>query len=189
VTSRTGALLCLLLSACDDSGGSSTDAGSMPLDGSGGGSSDARLVDAPGGSSLASTLTASCATLQGRAIVNENGNLGIAFTEDDSPYTFLGSVQFELPSGYTGAVPDPENWDGSSPRRVIAASSPSYETFGNHCWTSGQPTGGSIDILDYRPAQGIVKAVFSGYQLRSCTGSSVCTISGMVETTGEGVFD
>lgn len=189
MTLRTCALLAVALLGCDDSGGSGTDAGPQPIDGSGSGSSDARLVDAPNGSSLASTLTASCATLQGRAIVNENGNLGVAFTEGDSPYTFLGSIQFELPTGYTGSVPDPENWDGSSPRRVIAASSPTYETFGNHCWTSGAPSGGSITILDYRPTQGIVKAMFTGYQLRSCVGSSVCMISGMIETTGEGVFD
>ncbi len=49
-----------------------------------------------------STLTSPCATLQGRAIVNYNDNLGIMFTEHDSPYTFLGSVQFQLPDGFTG---------------------------------------------------------------------------------------
>ena len=96
MTLRICALLAVAVLGCDDSGGSGSDAGLPQIDGSGSGSTDARLVDAPNGNALASTLTASCATLQGRAIVNENGNLGIAFTEGDSPYTFLGSVQFEL---------------------------------------------------------------------------------------------
>ena len=38
-----------------------------------------------GASKLISTLSSSCATLQGRAIVNYNDNLGIAFPESDSP--------------------------------------------------------------------------------------------------------
>jgi len=183
--------LLLLLAACDSSGGSGgTDASVASGDGHVT-TSDGGSTDGSNGSQLHSTLTTTCtATLQGRAVVNENGNLGIAFTESDSPYTFTGSVQFDLPDGYTGAVPDPEMWDGQGPRRIVAMTTKSYELHGNHCWLSnGSPTGGSISITAYHPLQGIVKATFNGLQLRSCTGSSVCTVNGSIETTGEGVFD
>lgn len=184
----------VLLAACDsggtsdpgvDGGGSGSDAGSnQPLDGGG--------MHGDGGASnrINSTLTSSCATLQGRAIVNFNGNLGIAFTEDDSPYTFLGSVQFELPDGFTGAIPNPEAWNGSGPRKVVAMTTPSYELHGNHCWVNGgSPSGGSVTVSQYDPDHGIVKATFASLPLRSCTGASVCTVSGTIETTGEGVFE
>jgi hypothetical protein len=183
------ALLLLALAACDraDVGGG-TDARATMGDGHAA-TSDGKLADGHNGNALMSTLTSSCGTLQGRALVNYNGNLGIAFTIADSPYTFLGSVSFELPDGFTGSVPDPEHWDGMSDREVVAVSSPSYETFGNHCWFSGQPSGGSVVVTDFRPNQGIVKATFNGLQLKSCVGSSTCTVSGSIETTGSGVFD
>jgi len=182
--------LALLLAGCgtSDSGGADAGTDGRGAMGDGGGSN---LIDAPAGSNrIASTLTSSCATLQGRAIVNHNGNLGIAFTEDASPYTFLGSVQFELPAGFTGAIPNPESWDGSSPRKVVAMTTPSYQLHGNHCWLNGAlPSGGSVVITEYRPTDGVVKATFTALPLRSCTGASVCTISGSIETTGEGVFE
>jgi hypothetical protein len=186
---RTLALI--LVAACDSSGGTGgLDASVTTGDGQVT-TGDGGPTDGSSGNELHSTLTTTCtATLQGRAIVNENGNLGIAFTEDDSPYTFLGSVQFELPDGYTGTVPDPEMWDGSSPRRVVAMTTKSYELHGNHCWFNGAlPSGGSISIATYHPLQGIVKATFNALQLRSCTGAAVCTVSGTIETTGEGVFE
>lgn len=183
-----GPVAVLVIAACGTSDPSGADAGTDGrATGDGGGSNS---IDAPGGNPLASTLTSSCATLQGRAIVNENGNLGIAFTEDSSPYTFLGSVQFELPSGFTGTVPNPEAWDGTSPRKVVAMTTPSYEIHGNHCWFNNtMPSGGSVVITEYRPADGVVKATFTALPLRSCTGASICTISGSIETTGEGVFE
>jgi len=167
----------------------SSDAGDGPMGGPDASTDSGQGGGGDGGMQIASTLTSACATLQGRAIVNFNGNLGISFTEADSPYTFLGSVQFELPDGYTGAVPVPENWDGSSPRRVVAMSTPSFELHGNHCWMNAQPPAGTLVIETYRPADGIVKATFSAFPLRSCTGASVCTITGTIETTGEGVFE
>ncbi len=179
-----------LLAACGTSDSTGTDAGTT--DGRNGGPDARGSVDAPGASNrINSTLTSSCATLQGRAIVNFNGNLGISFTEDDAPYTFLGSVQFELPAGFTGAVPNPEAWNGSGPRKVVAMTTPSYQLHGNHCWLNGAtPTAaGSVVITEYRPNDGVVKATFTALQLRSCTGSSVCTVSGSIETTAEGVFD
>lgn len=140
------------------------------------------------GSGLKSTLTASCATLQGRAIVNDNGNLGIAFTDDVS--TFIGSLQFQLPDGFAGPIPDPESWDGQSDRKVVAVTSPSYELHGNHCWPTGDaPTGGSVVIETWKPDRGIVKATFTALALHSCTGGEVCTVDGTLETTGTGVFD
>ena len=141
--------------------------------------------------SLNSTLTSDCgATLQGRAIVNFNGNLGISFTEDSGAFTFLGSIQFELPSGFTGSVNNPEGWDGQSERHVIAASNTSFTTHGNHCWFDTSPSNpGSVTISDYRPNEGIVKATFNGLQLKSCIGATMCTINGSIETTGQGVFD
>jgi hypothetical protein len=179
-----------LLAACGTSDSTGTDAGTT--DGSNGGGDARGSVDAPRASNrINSTLTSSCATLQGRAIVNFNGNLGISFTEDDSPYTFLGSVQFELPAGFTGAIPNPEAWNGSAPRKVVAMTTPSYQLHGNHCWLNGAtPTAaGSVVITEFRPNDGVVKATFNALQLRSCTGSSVCTVSGSIETTAEGVFD
>lgn len=169
----------------DDDGNTLPDGGN----GSGSGSGSGQGSGSGSNSGLHSTLTSSCATLQGRALVNENGNLGIAFTESDSPYTFLGSIQFELPDGFTGAIPNPEMWDGSSPRHVVAMTTPSYELHGNHCWMSGSPSGGSVTVTKFAPAQGIVKATFTALPLHSCTGASICTVSGSIETTGEGVFD
>lgn len=180
----------ILVAACDSSGGTDLDASVTSGDGQVA-AGDGGPTDGANGNQLHSTLTTTCtATLQGRAIVNENGNLGIAFTEADSPYTFLGSVQFELPDGYTGAVPDPEMWDGTSPRRVVAMTTKTYDLHGNHCWFNATaPSGGSISIAAYHPLQGIVKATFNALQLRSCTGSEVCAVSGSIETTGEGVFE
>jgi hypothetical protein len=133
---------------------------------------------------VTSTLTSSCATLQGRALVNYNGNFGIAFTEADTPYTFLGSVQFELPDGFTGAVPDPEAWDGMSDRHVVAMTTAAYELHGNHCWSNTQPPAGSLIIQTFEPSAGIVKATFTAFALHSCTGSTICTVTGTIETKG-----
>ncbi|MBA3456214.1 MAG: hypothetical protein H0T42_24150 [Deltaproteobacteria bacterium] len=185
--------LVVLLAACGTSDSTGTDGGTTTD--SNGPMSDARgsgSIDAPGPSNrVSSTLTSSCGTLQGRAIVNFNGNFGIAFTEDDSPYTFLGSVQFELPDGYTGTIPNPEAWNGSSARRVVATTSTSYQLHGNHCWFNGAvpSAAGSVVITEFRPNDGVVKATFNALQLRSCTASAVCTVSGSIETTAEGVFD
>ncbi|MFN0249838.1 MAG: hypothetical protein ACKV2T_23345 [Kofleriaceae bacterium] len=183
----------VVLAACDSSGGTDpgTDAGSNGGDAGSNQNTDGGMSgDAGSSNRIDSTLTSTCgATLQGRAIVNFNGNLGVAFTEDDSPYTFLGSVQFELPDGYTGAIPNPEAWNGSDPRKVVAMTTPSYQLHGNHCWTSGAPSGGSVSITEYRPNDGVVKATFASLPLRSCTGAAVCMVSGTIETTGEGVFD
>ncbi len=181
----------IFVAACDSSGGTGDVDASVPPGDGHTASGDGGPTDGTTSNQLHSTLTTTCAaTLQGRAIVNENGNLGIAFTEHDSPYTFLGSVQFELPDGYTGAVPDPEMWDGSSARRVVAMTTKSYDLHGNHCWFNGAtPSGGSISITSYHPLQGIVKATFNALQLRSCAGAEVCTVSGSIETTGEGVFE
>ena len=189
------ALALALLVACDSSGtsdpgtdgGGASDAGNHNTDG---GAMDGGGNHTDGGASnrIHSTLTSACATLQGRAIVNFNGNLGIAFTEDDSPFTFLGSVQFELPDGFTGAIPNPEVYDPNQ-RKIVAMTTPSYELHGNHCWMSATPSGGSVTVTEYHPNNGVVKATFASLPLRSCTGSSVCTLSGTIETTGEGVFD
>ncbi len=148
-------------------------------------------VDAGGGASqLASTLSSDCATLQGRAVVNVNGNLGISFTEPESPFTFLGSIQFEVPSNFTGAIPNPEAWDGNGPRQIVAVTSSAFSLHGNHCWFDDSPSApGSVVIDDYRPSEGIVKAEFSSLVLRSCSGVATCTINGSIETTGQGVFE
>ncbi len=183
-----------LLAACDsggtsdpgvDGGGGGSDAGSNQNTDGGG------MNNTDGGSSnrIHSTLTSNCgATLQGRAIVNFNGNLGIAFTEDDSPYTFLGSVQFELPDGFVGAIPNPEVYNPDQ-RKIVAMTTPSYELHGNHCWMNTSPAGGSVTVTEYHPNDGVVKATFASLPLRSCTGSSICVLTGTIETTGEGVFD
>ena len=193
----TGPLLLLLCAACSggdmsrdmgaDSGTAGTgdgglQSGSDAMAGSG--------TDAGEQTGLHSTLVSDCGTLQGRAIVNFNDNLGITFTEDESPYTFLASVQFELTSGYTGAIPNPENWDGNGAREIVAMTTAAFDTHGNHCWLRAQPAAaGSVVISEYRPSQGIVRAEFQALTLRSCVGDSVCTISGELATTGEGVFE
>jgi hypothetical protein len=179
---RTWWLSIVLIACGEPSSSKGVDAGDGP-------GRDAASNPDGGSNAIDSSLTSGCATLQGRAVVNHNGNLGIAFTESDSPFTFVGSVQFELPDGFTGAVPNPENWDGSSARRVVAMTTPGFELHGNHCWAQAQPPSGSVVIDEYRPSDGIVKATFTALPLHSCTGGSVCTVSGMIETTGEGVFD
>ena len=184
------ALALALLVACSSDGtsGPGTDAGAADA-----GSNEPTDGGTPGDGGMAnriqSTLTSTCgATLQGRAVVNFNGNLGIAFTEDDSPYTFLGSVQFELPDGFTGSIPNPEGWSGSGPRKVVAMTTPSFELHGNHCWGTSAPSGGGVTITEFRPSDGVVKAAFTSLPLHSCTGAAVCTVSGSIETIGEGVF-
>ncbi len=146
-------------------------------------------VDANAGTQLDSTLVSSCATLRGRALVNYNGNLGIAFTEDDLPYSSIGTIQFELPSGFVGTVPNPEQWDGVSPRQLVAVTSAGFELHGSHCWFEDTPPTGTATITEYRPTDGVVRASFSNFPVHSCIGPSVCTVSGTVETTGEGVFE
>jgi hypothetical protein len=190
-------LIALLLTACEggedneddgfaDGGAeSAADAGpsndAMPGEATDAGSSDSQLI---------SSLTSDCSTLQGRAIVNFNGNLGISFTEAESPFTFLGSIQFEIPSDWNGAIPNPENWDGSSARQIVAVTSSAFTLHGNHCWFEDSPQApGSVVISDYRPSEGIVKAQFDSLALRSCTGAAVCTVSGSIETTAAGVFE
>jgi hypothetical protein len=173
----------------DGGGGGGGDGGGSNVDG-GTGSDGGGGNDGGSSSELTSTLTSSCATLQGRAIVNYNTNLGITFTEDDSPFSVLGSISFELPSGFTGTVPNPEAWDGAGPRKVVALTTASFQTHGNHCWLqTTPPSPGSVTIQEWRPNDGVVRATFTALALKSCTGSTVCTVSGTIETTGEGVFD
>ena len=179
--------LAALLAACSspssgtetpDAGrsGSNTGSGTGSGSGSGTGSADDNVI---------STLTSPCATLQGRALVSNNGNFGIAFTDADSPYTFRGSVQFQLPDGFTGAAPDPESWDGESDRHVVAMTTAGFDLHGNHCWSTSQPSGGSLVIEKFQPHAGIVKATFSAFALHSCTDATVCTVSGSIETKGQ----
>lgn len=152
---------------------------------------DLAAPDAAAGDPLDSTLTATCATLQGRAIVNENGDLGVSFTEADLPYTFIGSIQWDLPDGFTGQVPNPEDWDGESARQIVAVTSPGFELFGNHCWLDGPPPAqpGTATIAEFDLAAGVVRATFDDFVLRSCTTPTTCTVNGTIETTGEGVFE
>jgi hypothetical protein len=173
-------------------GAAGTDAATTASDGKhGGGSSAADATNtAPGdGSShgFTSTLTSPCATLQGRAIVNYNGNLGIAFT--DSNYAFLGSVQFELPDGFTGEAPNPEDWDGTSPRHVIAMTDAGEDLHGNHCWNGETPPAGTLVIQQFDTTNIIVNATFDNFAMHSCTDDTVCTVSGTIVTNGSGVFD
>ncbi len=187
--------------ACGSSGGGGGGGGAGSIDapnrsghddagGSGGGNdSGSGNAGSDASTQIMSSLTSACATLQGRAIVNYNDNLGIAFTEQDSPYTFLGSVQFQLPDGFTGAVPDPEIYDGSDDRHIAAMTDAGFDLHGNHCWDGAQPPPGTLVIDEYDPTDGIVKATFDNYAMHSCTDSSVCTVSGSIETTGQGVFD
>ncbi|MFT3698118.1 MAG: hypothetical protein QM831_33565 [Kofleriaceae bacterium] len=192
------ALVFVLLAACggsgDDSQHSSADAGRTSM---GGGDDDGSNQGSGSNngsgelSGLTSTLTSSCATLQGRAIVNYNGNLGIAITEDNSPYSFVGSIQFQLPDGFSGNVPNPENWDGNdtADRKIVAVTSQDYDLHGNHCWNGATPGSGSVSITTWLPEQGIVKATFNAFPMHSCTGAEVCTVTGTIETTADGVFD
>ena len=190
------ARIAVLLAACgggealDEDEVASADAGTTADAGAGSDAMPGPVADAGGTAQLDSTLTSDCATLQGRAVVNFNGNLGISFTEAESPFTFLGSMQFEIPASFSGAIPNPESWDGNSPRHIVAVTSPTFSLHGNHCWFDSTPQSpGSVVITDYRPSDGIVRAQFDSLVLRSCTGAATCTISGDIETTAEGVFE
>lgn len=160
---------------------------------------DAPGVDAPGvdapatdaGGGVSSTLTIDCdGELRGRAIVNFNTNLGIAFTDPDTPFTSRGSISFDFPSGFSGAVDNPEIV-GDGPRHTLAITDRSFTTYGNHCWMFGtEPRPGSATIDEWRPTEGIVRARFTDFPVRNCVSmSDTCVINGMIETTGEGVFD
>jgi len=200
ILSSSVAITVLLLGACGGGGGEDDDANPTAADGGVGVDGAPSSLDAgdvsdspdagPQSSGLSSTLTSDCATLQGRAVVNVNGNLGISFTDADSPFTFRGSLQFELASNFSGTIPNPENWDGSSARQIVAMTTSEFALHGNHCWFQNDASpAGSVSILDYQPSAGIVKAEFTALRLRSCVGESVCTISGTIETTGQGVFE
>lgn len=143
------------------------------------------------GEALESTLTATCATLQGRAIVSTNGDLGVSFTDGGDGYSLRGTIQWELPAGFSGGVPNPEHWDGSSERMIVAVTTASYSLYGNHCWFGGSapPQPGTATISAYDPSSGVVRAAFSNYALHSCTGGDTCTLNGSIETSGQGVFE
>ena len=152
-------------------------------------------VDVPGSDAsrerVISTLTVSCdAELQGRAIVNFNTNLGIAFTDSASPFTSRGSISFDFPSGFSGRVDNPEIVDGG-PRHTLAITDRSFTTYGNHCWTFGTaPQPGSATIDAWRPTEGVVRATFVDFPVRNCVSmADTCVINGSIETPGEGVFD
>ncbi len=144
-----------------------------------------------GGRQLDSSLVSSCATLEGRAVVSENaGTMSISFTEAESPFAFYGSVQLELPSGFSGAVPNPEDWDGESPRNVVAVTSTAFALHGNHCWFNEMPAApGSVTVTEFRPNEGVLDVTFNNLALRSCQGSTVCTVDGSVVTDGTGVYE
>lgn len=207
-------VLCLLalISGCDDTrdpvdGGGATDAGPLPPGVDGGPGFDAGDTDTdagPGGSDagagtdaggggggLTSTLTITCnGQLQGRAIVNYNSNLGIAFTDGAPAFTPRGSISFDFPSGFSGTIDNPEIV-GDGPRHTLAITTSDFTTYGNHCWPFGTaPRGGSATIQEWRPNDGVVRATFSGVPLNNCvTMSDSCQLDGTIETTGEGVFE
>ena len=190
--------LLLLLCACGNGTGAANPGGvDAATDGHHGiGDGHGAMTDASHGSSadghsagFTSTLTSTCATLQGRALVNYNDNLGIAFTDDDSPYAFRGSIQFELPDGFTGAAPNPEDWDGSSPRHVIAMTDADYDLHGNHCWNGEAPPPGTLVVQAFDTGSVVVRATFDAFPMHGCTDDSVCTVSGTIQTTAAGVFD
>jgi hypothetical protein len=167
----------------DAAGGGHHGSGSNNGDAGGGSPGDGSA------SGFTSTLTSACATLQGRAIVDYNDNLGIAFTDGAPSYTFLGSVQFELPDGFTGEAPDPEDWNGTGPRHVIAMTDAGYDLHGNHCWNGATPPAGTLVIQQFDTSNVVVQATFDNFAMHSCTDDSVCTVSGTIVTTGAGVFD
>lgn len=204
-----GVLLCVLLIACgdddsragrsDSSVDAAVDAPTLDAPTADVPGVDAPAVDAPGvdapamdaGGGVTSTLTISCdGELQGRAIVNFNTNLGIAFTDPEIPFTSRGSISFDFPSGFSGSVDNPEIV-GDGPRHTLAITDRSFTTYGNHCWPFGseaQP--GSATIMEWRPTDGVVRASFTDFPVRNCVSmSDTCVINGMIETTGEGVFD
>lgn len=190
-------LLSLVLVACGEDSGEDKDGidgGVTPMVDAGQGQNDGGTggpeSDAAALRTLDSSLSATCTNLSGRAIVNENGNLGVAFTDDSSPYTFRGSVSLELPSNFSGSIPNPEGWDGSSARLVVAVVDQGFTTFGNHCWFNRPDlSGGTAVVTDYRPQSGIMDVSFSGYVLANCNGGGTCTVNGSVRTEGEGVYD
>ncbi len=140
---------------------------------------------------ITSTLTISCAgQLQGRAVVHWNTNLGIAFTDAAIPYTFRGSISFDFPSEFTGAIDNPENYDPDFPRHTLAVVDQGYTTYGNHCYPFGTaPQAGTGTIYAFHPSEGIVRATFNNMPLANCVGGGVCLLSGTIETTGQGVFE
>jgi hypothetical protein len=141
---------------------------------------------------VTSTLVVTCdAELTGRAIVNWNTNLGVAFTDPGSPYSARGSIAFEFPSGFSGTIDNPEDYDPDGPRHIVAITDRAYTLYGNHCWEYGTPPVGGRGVIEqWRPTEGIVRASFEDFPLQNCVSrAGECFLSGMIETTGEGVFD
>ena len=131
------------------------------------------------------------AELNGRAIVNWNTNLGISFTDYAPTYSVRGAISFEFPTGFTGAVANPENYEPGGPRHIVAVTDRGFTLHGNHCWEFGTPPrSGSGVIEEWRPNDGVVRATFSDFPVQNCvSGAPPCTISGSISTTGEGVFE
>jgi len=205
-----GGLVALAGFACgdgatgDDRDASSSSDGSVALDagatGDAGSARDAgsgrdagATVDA-GGGQVSSTLVATGCAAQfssSRVMVHYNTALGVVFTDPTSPYSVQGTISFDFPSTFTGAIPNPYSWVESGVHKEVAVTDTAYTTWGNHCWAVGDsPTGGSatLEVID-GPA-GIVRVTFQDFQLRNCvTQSSTCTLSGSLETSGTGVFE
>ena len=187
-------LLLGLVVACGDDDRMGTDAAVADVPGVDAPGTDASLDasdDDAGGGGVTSTLTITCdGELQGRAIVNFNTNLGIAFTDPELPFGSRGSISFDFPSGFSGSVDNPEIV-GDGPRHTLAITDRSFTTYGNHCWafgTEAQP--GSATIAEWRPTEGIVRASFVDFPVRNCVSmADTCVINGMIETTGEGTFE
>lgn len=147
-----------------------------------------------GGPGVTSTLVATgCpATLtSSRVMVHYNTSLGIVFTDPESPYAVRGTLSFDFPTTFTGAVPNPYSWVESGIHKEVALTDSAYTTWGNHCWRTGEtPTGGSATITAINGPEGVVRATFQGFELRNCvTQNTTCTLSGTIESSGTGVFE
>ena len=174
-----------------DGGESLTDAGPEPDSGgvdAGALDSDAGPLDVDSGSpagGVTSSLTITCdGALTGRAIVNFNGGtLGVAFTDPESPFTSRGSISFGFPAGFSGPIANPEIVDGG-PRHTLAITDRAFTTYGNHCWpVPTDPQSGAARIDEWRPS-------VTDVPLRNCVSmSDTCVLDGVIETTGQGVFD
>ncbi|MEM9302239.1 MAG: hypothetical protein AAGE01_09030 [Pseudomonadota bacterium] len=142
---------------------------------------------------ISSLATSGCETTfsTDRAMVHFNTSLGIMFTDPAPSFKLNGTIGFDFPPGFSGEIPNPDSRSESGVTTSRSITDNDHASWGNFCWKYGEgATGGSAHIESIDGPAGIVRAVFDNFQLADCeTHGVVCTLTGVIESRGTGVFE